>query len=764
MIIFDPLIPLALWFPLALLAGVMLAVYAFGSLRTLAPGRWRGVLGLMTLAVMLPLVVLLNPQWVENLPPPPGKPLLTVLVDRTASMATSDVASEDTAPLQTRFAMATDWTNRVAATLGEDIEVRVRTFSDSSAEVPLSALAQQTPDATITDLAATLEGALGEDRPQGQALLLVSDGIDTSAAPGVRLRDVADKAKAFNVPILTRTLGTQQEAQDLELVVGISQELAFVQQRIPVTFQLRYTGNRPAQTQVSLSLHGETIESQDVTLRPGSTGQAIFYVSQPESGLYRYRAEAKPIPGEVTELNNVATLLLRVVDEPVRVLLLEGKPYWDTKFLVRTLSADQSMELVSVVQVAPGRLLERRISLASPPKNTTDGQEAADGEVAEKGANNTIAPQAENQWEIHADARSFLADKQRLAGFQIVVLGRNTESFLTDEAVVELRRWVQSGEGSLVCFRGPPTSQISQRLGAMLPVRWSVAGESHYRAEFTETGEALNWLPEEAGRLSSLPSLAASSEPGELKPLATVLVSSQGDHAPLFTYRPEGKGRVVVIEGAGMWRWAFLSPNHQQHDEVFGTLWRSLIRWLVSNVGLLPGETIALRPDAVTFRSTQPATATLLLREDAWDEPPLVTLTGEELSEPVQATPLPQDASGGVYRVSFGKLPAGSYVAETSADAGQSVRTTFEVTENIKERLAIAARPDVMAELANRSGGLVLTTGDPQAVATAFEQHWVRSRPERVMRTAAWDRWWLLLGIFGVWATTWGVRRWSGLI
>ena len=31
-----------------------------------------------------------------------------------------------------------------------------------------------------------------------------------------------------------------------------------------------------------------------------------------------------------------ALLLVRVVKEPVRVLLLEGRPYWDGKFLART--------------------------------------------------------------------------------------------------------------------------------------------------------------------------------------------------------------------------------------------------------------------------------------------------------------------------------------------------------------------------------------------------------------------------------------------
>ena len=65
-----------------------------------------------------------------------------------------------------------------------------------------------------------------------------------------------------------------------------------------------------------------------------------FRVSQDKPGVYRYEVRAGPLPGEVSRSNNTAPLLLRVVDKPIRVLLLEGKPYWDAKFLMRTLIAD----------------------------------------------------------------------------------------------------------------------------------------------------------------------------------------------------------------------------------------------------------------------------------------------------------------------------------------------------------------------------------------------------------------------------------------
>ena len=42
-------------------------------------------------------------------------------------------------------------------------------------------------------------------------------------------------------------------------------------------------------------------------------------------------------------------------------------------------------------------------------------------------------------------------------------------------------------------------------------------------------------------------------------------------------------------------------PEHQQQEEIYGSLWRSLVRWLVANVGLLPSQRLALRADKLTF-------------------------------------------------------------------------------------------------------------------------------------------------------------------
>lgn len=739
---FDPLIPLALWVPLAAAAGGLLAWYAAASRQRLPRRRWPAVIGLMALVVVLPLGILLNPTWLARVPPPAGKPLLTVLVDRSASMATRDAEGG-----ASRFEAAAGIAREAARRLEDRYEIRVRMFADSSSLVAPEQLAGQRADGASTDLAAAVEESLDADRPQGQAVLLLSDGGHNAGGGLGRVIQAVAKAKALAAPLYAKTLGGPTVVRDLEVSLHMPQELAFVKQRVPVTVTLRQRGSLARRTGLALLHEGRTIERRDVELKPDGTTEATFYVTQEAAGLYRYELRADPLPEEVTDLNNRATLLVRVIDQPVRVLLLEGKPYWDTKFLIRTLSSDPSIELVSVVQMAKDRLLERKTGRAG-----TD------------------------QWTVRKDASTVLAAAESLAPYQIVVLGRDAEVFLSDQTLGRLKNWLNESEGSLVCFRGPPASQISQRLGELMPVRWTSSRESRFRVQWTPVGQALRWLPtvsEGEDSLAELPSLASTARAERTAALAEVLATTvagkESPELPAISFQPVGSGRVVVIEGAGMWRWAFLPPQYPQHDDRYGTLWRSLIRWIVSHAGLLPAQQMALRTDKVTFSTLENAMGTLLVRQPgAAAKIPAVELTGESLPKPKRLTPIPSGSDPGQFRIAFGRLPEGRYLARLAPEGAGPDKTpctaAFDVRGHLAERLEVRAQPNVMKNLAEKSGGAALEDVSPASLAKQFDQHLALTRPERIVKTTAWDRWWVLLGTIAVWGAAWGLRRWSGLV
>ena len=380
--------------------------------------------------------------------------------------------------------------------------------------------------------------------------------------------------------------------------------------------------------------------------------------------------------------------------------------------------------------------------------------------------------QGREQWSIETDAGKFLSDAAALASYQIVILGRNAEAFLTDDALAKLRKWLTESEGSLVCFRGPPASQINQRLGELMPLQWTASPESRFGVELTPAGRALRWLPASGdgkSQLADLPSLARTARPEASKALAVVLATgvagNSGAPSPMMVYQPVGNGRVVVVEGAGMWRWAFLAPEYKRDEEIYGSLWRSLVRWLVANVGMLPSQRLALRADKLSFNTDENVTATLLVRD--WSgKAPQVTLTGGSLARPQTFGCVPRGNYPGQYYAGLGRLPEGQYSLRVEGIDKNDLSgvAAFDVRGNLAERLDVCAQPNVMKLVADGSGGATLDSDDPHLLAQQFDRHLSRTRPERTAQTTAWDRWWVLLGAFALWGTAWGMRRRSGLV
>jgi hypothetical protein len=307
-----------------------------------------------------------------------------------------------------------------------------------------------------------------------------------------------------------------------------------------------------------------------------------------------------------------------------------------------------------------------------------------------------------------------------------------------------------------------------------MPVRWTPSRETRFRVKLTDRGSDLSWLntgvPGDEEVFGFLPSLATAAPAERPKPLSVVLAKSETEPGPpVFTYQSYGTGRVVAVEGSGMWRWAFLSPQYQQHDQVYESLWQSLLRWLVASVGLVPGQDLVLRTDKVTYTAGEPVAALLLTRDESAKGKNLeVELTDEGNGSSTKIAAVPLGDEPGVYRVPFGALPVGKYranVATGAAGAGNSSTTVaFDVRSISTEQLDVQARPDLMARIAEQSGGAVLAAAGSESLSDQFREHLAKSRPEKVRRISAWDRWWVLVGAFVIWCAAWGLRRSAGLV
>ena len=119
--------------------------------------------------------------------------MLTVLIDATQSMEHADSAGG-----RSRFAEAGGIAAAVADHLNDRYEVHLRTFAKKTAPIEPAELASLKPTGETTDLAAAIDESLQGDVPQGQALVLLSDGIHN--APRGHRRQVLESARAEEGP------------------------------------------------------------------------------------------------------------------------------------------------------------------------------------------------------------------------------------------------------------------------------------------------------------------------------------------------------------------------------------------------------------------------------------------------------------------------------------------------------------------------------------------------------------------------------------
>ena len=742
----EPLIPSSLWLALTVGALFVLAWYALRRPLSVARHRWYMMLVLMSAAVTTVLVLLLNPTWAHEIESPGGKPVITVLVDSSESMATPDATGG-----VSRYVAASQTARDITQSLSGKFQVTVFAFDRSVRTIDPADLANATPVGNATDLSAAIDSATSQQLEQGHAVVLLSDGID-NASGSAHVLQSARVARSLVCPVFTRTYGGQIQAFDVAIDLPSPQDMAIVGQKLPLTARVTHGGFTSGRTFVTLLLDGKEVDRRDVTLDPNGPSDVSFLITHDKVGVYPYEIRVEPMPGQTNLANISASYVLRVVDEPIRILVLEGKPYWDSRFFIRTLAADPAIAITSIMRISDGRLMQRTISHSR-----------------EKGAPDDL----NESWKITSDPKEPLSSLDKLHGYQIVVLGRDADAFLDDNSISNLRTWIAQQGGALVCYRGSPTHGQNADLAKLLPVQWSSGSSARFHLALSQQGRDLNWLqidPMEGDPYPRLPTLASADNISSVKPLAVVLASGtlpDGSNAPVVVYHPYGVGRVVAVEGAGMWRWAFLPPEYRAQEKAYGSLWQSMMRWLTSAANLKPGQLVSLRADRVRFSSEEPATATLLARQDAAHAgPPLVELTDNSAS-PKMYKPTPLGSEPGVFRVNFGLLSQGRYQAKvTGANPDDpSGRIIFDVKKYDQEETDLQARPDLMQRISEVSGGQVLSTDSPaNELESAFKAQQARTHPPEIEYASAWDRWWLLLAALGLWGTSWAIRRAGGLI
>lgn len=784
----EPQIPLSLWWALAAIAVAAMLWYVVRFEWNQTSSKRIVLTAMLALGLIGPLLIALNPTWVETIPPIPGVPTITVLVDGTMSMNTPDM---DESKSQTRWSRAVELASQVESKGGE---VSIRPMAFGSVMKPLDPKAEllskdkpasetdRWPQGHRSDLSMAIRQSIRTGSPLGHAVLLLSDGAHNVGSTEGLLQS-AREANALATPIYTVTLGSSLGMKNLSVGAKSPRMLSFPDTPITIRATLGHSGLVGRTTQVQLLHNGEVLQAQSIRLNDPT--QEVRFVVDPKAdaqSLERYQIEASEVEGEVTSADNETSVLVQQLLAPIEVLVLEGKPYWDSKFLLRNLANDPVVNLTTIVKLSPNRFLVRKAEQAPRPvrmttsattQSNSDGNSdsQSEGQEATDSANSRA-----NQWQIEEQLASPLESDRLLEKYRLVILGRDAGVYLTDAAVDNLRSWISKNGGCLLCARGAPSDQMAAKLAEILPVKWAGSiDESRVHAEVTQ--HALDTsifdplLSEGIDPIGTLPTLAVGSQPKIRTGLPQILMqstSSSGASVPVVTYQPMGAGQTIVVEGAGMWRWAFLAPEHASKDKIYPTLWQSMVQWIISQQDMLPGQDISIRSDRATYLAGDRATASVSLKNPAqWNVEQLsVLLQSAEFDLPKRLTLTASGVDNGLYRVDLGSLDVGYYSLKIVRGESDEVLAAgaFEVRDPWFESLEVDARPDVMRQVARLSGGEVLPPEDVPKLVERFVEQIRSQQKHEVTRTTMWDRPWVLLLVLGTWITSWVVRRRSGIV
>ncbi|NOY76065.1 MAG: hypothetical protein GXP32_09805, partial [Kiritimatiellaeota bacterium] len=492
-----------------------------------------------------------------------------VMLDVSASMNVKDVVSES------RFNAA----GKLAAKLAKGRE-NVEIFPFDS---ELRSLARSKSDASpfgstalggATDIARSCASLLRKRSETGQKLkgvVILSDGRETVSGD----KRISLLARAEGTPLYGVCFGGDVPVRDLSVDLPRTHYTLFAgqEQQISVTVKNRGLGN--IKTKVAAhDDNGATLDEKEVELNDGTSKTITFRLKLKQAGFHELWVQASCLKQERSWDDNRRSIVVSVIDEKLNVLMIEGIPFWDGKFLSRILRENQNINLTGIYRLTPERFF--RIS-------------EEDGETRESGK--AIFPDS----------------MDRLSKYSLIVFGKGAEFFLNESRIKLLRSYIRDFGGAVLFARGKPYSGDWSGLRTLEPVEWGEPISAPLRWSPTrdgvESGLFGEMLPGPGSSIwRELPSVETAFACRALRGFSKVLIrgefnSTRNASVPILITRRLGRGVVIAVNGEGLWKWDFF-PLKGETGDFYKDFWTQLVFWAAKYADFLPNQDFALNLSA----------------------------------------------------------------------------------------------------------------------------------------------------------------------
>ena len=652
------------------------------------------------------------------------------------------------------------------------------------------------PENAQTDLTGALEHVLDNTSPESLAgVLLLGDGRHNGASlPEDSLRQLAVR----NAPLSAVPLGADLGPVDISLLSLNAPESIYLDDRVVVTATAKLDGFLGEKVQAELVSGEEVIETVNIDVTDVSFRTEIHFVHKPEAkGIQDYQVRLKPDDREIFKENNSWDFKVAVTDDRTNVLLVDGFPRWEFRYLRNLFyGRDKSVHLQYVL------LNPDEIHRGPQPPTVYASASRPFGE-----AEASHLPQIHSEW-------------QR---FDVIILGDIPPNALSARDLAAIEEAVTKRGALLVCVAGPrymPHGHDSRVLQDLLPVAYTPGTstrydtpESAYRIHLTAAGRehavtsqstsrALNeelWstFPPMRWRYSgarlkdtaevlayahpvgSAPTAAGftpDGSPGSVEAAIQQLANQknvEAENAILSTIRA-GLGKVLLLHFDQTWRFRYGVGDTYHHR-----FWGQVTRWGAGPNLRSGNDFVRLGTDRLSYTPNDAIEVTAKVldpeRRPVTDAGVEVEIwkDGERLRK--QRLSYRTDSSG-LHETSLSGLDeegeyelklVGGEVDEAIAavpDGPKEISTELLVvtTRNPIELAELTADRDFLNRATTMTGGKLAELDDLASLVNSF------GAPKEVLKErrniTLWDKWPLLLAFFGLLTTEWVTRRRSGLV
>jgi hypothetical protein len=577
------------------------------------------------------------------------------------------------------------------------------------------------------------------------AIVVLSDGINTD---GPTLSEAAQSARNRGVPLFLIGLGSEQAAPGLKLSDLLVDDVVFVDDLVNFECRLTAAGFQGRKLNVLLREKGKpnVLAKVEVTAGPDGQPQQIRLPYRPtQAGPFEYVVAAEPqeANGARNAQNNQLSRKVQVRKEKIRVLLVQGYPNFEFRYLRNLLERDATVALNTVLQ-------------------------EADLEHAEQDA---------------SALRVFPVRREELFAYDVVICGDVDPSLLSASALQNLADFVdQPGKGgALLLLAGPkymPAAYRDTPLARLMPfdpasVRYPDLTQTlkeGFTVQPTELGLAspsmqLGDSPEETQALwRRLPPLYWLLEVPRTKPGVRVLaeasnpLAADGRRLPVICLQYVGAGKVLFHATDETWRWRWRAG-----ERFFARYWVQTIRYLCRAKLSDSNQPVTLATDRREYARGEP----IWLRANFADErlaPPEddgVAVVVEQAGQKTQRLQLHRTSTArGGFEGVLSRIAAGSYHAWIAVPTiqGGAPAVDFSVAPPAGEFTQVRMDAVEMRQAARQTGGQFYTfetAGQLSDDLPPGRQVPVESLPPHPL----WNRWPLLAVFLALLIGEWILRK-----